>query len=110
MIEKLFPNVIEFGEAMIEAFKETVIMVLISGPIGLLVGLILAVILVITRENGLYENKLVHKVLGTIINVFRSIPFVILVAMLVSFTRLIVGTSIGIKGAIVPMVKSSIPR
>ena len=49
MAETLFPNVIEFGKDMIKAFQETVIMVLISGAIGLLIGLILAVILVITR-------------------------------------------------------------
>ena len=109
MAETLFPNVIEFGKDMIKAFQETVIMVLISGAIGLLIGLILAVILVITRENGLYENKYVNRILGTVINIFRSIPFVILVAMLVSFTRLIMGTSIGIKGAIVPMVIGIVP-
>lgn len=109
LAETLFPNVIEFGKDMIKAFQETVIMVLISGAIGLLIGLILAVILVITRENGLYENKYVNRILGTVINIFRSIPFVILVAMLVSFTRLIMGTSIGIKGAIVPMVIGIVP-
>ena len=109
MIDQFVPNVIEYGKDMIVAFKETVIMVLISGAIGLLAGLILAVILVITRENGLYENKILHRILETIINIFRSIPFVILVAMLVSFTRLLMGTSIGIKGALVPMVIGIVP-
>ena len=90
MIETLFPNVLEYASDMVVAFKETVIMVLISGAIGLVAGLILAIILVITKENGLYENKVLHRILETIINIFRSIPFVILVAMLVSFTRLLI--------------------
>ena len=72
MIEKIFPNVLEFAGDMVVAFKETVIMVLIAGAIGLLAGLILAIILVITREGGLYENKVVHRILETIINIFRS--------------------------------------
>ena len=63
----------------------------------------------ITADGGLYENKPLHKILETVINIFRSIPFVILVALLVSFTRALVGTSIGIKGAIVPMVVGIVP-
>ena len=109
MIDRLFPNVLEYADDMVVAFKETVIMVLIAGVIGLLAGLILAVILVITRQDGLYENNVLHKVLETIINIFRSIPFVILVALLVSFTRFLMGTSIGIKGALVPMVIGIVP-
>ncbi|MBR6851072.1 MAG: ABC transporter permease, partial [Lachnospiraceae bacterium] len=79
------------------------------GSIGLLSGLLLGIILVITADGGLYENKPLHKILETVINIFRSIPFVILVALLVSFTRALVGTSIGIKGAIVPMVVGIVP-
>ena len=109
MIDQLFPNVIEYADDMYKAFGETVIMVLIAGAIGLVAGLLLGVVLVITSENGLYRNKIIHGLLETVINIFRSIPFVILVAMLVSFTRFLVGTSIGIKGAIVPMVVGIVP-
>lgn len=108
-IAELFPNVITFADDMAEAFVQTVVMVLISGAIGMMLGLVLGVILVITGDNGLYRNHWIHSVLGTIINIFRSIPFVILVALLVSFTRFIVGTSIGVKGAIVPMTIGIIP-
>ena len=109
MIQQLLPNVFEYAEDMYKAFGETLIMVLISGSIGLLSGLLLGIVLVITADGGLYENKPLHKVLETVINIFRSIPFVILVALLVSFTRALVGTSIGIKGAIVPMVVGIVP-
>ncbi len=109
MIQQLLPNVFEYAEDMYKAFGETLIMVLISGSIGLLAGLLLGIILVITADDGLYENKPLHKILETVINIFRSIPFVILVALLVSFTRALVGTSIGIKGAIVPMVVGIVP-
>ena len=60
MIGRIFPNVLEYGNDMVVAFKETVIMVLIAGAIGLLAGLILAIILVITREDGLYHNNVLH--------------------------------------------------
>ena len=109
MIDRFFPNVIEYADDMVKAFGETVIMVLIAGAIGLFSGLVLGVVLVITGENGLYKNRGIHKVLESVINIFRSIPFVILVALLVSFTRFLVGTSIGIKGAIVPMVVGIVP-
>lgn len=109
MIQQLLPNVLEYADDMYKAFGETLIMVLISGSIGLLSGLLLGIVLVITADGGLYENKPLHKVLETVINIFRSIPFVILVALLVSFTRALVGTSIGIKGAIVPMVVGIVP-
>ena len=78
------------------------------GGAGLIIsaflGLPIGVVLVITRENGILENKVLFNILSFIINIFRSIPFIILLVAIIPFTRLIVGTSIGTTAAIVPLV------
>jgi len=103
------PNVVELFPDMIKALWETIGMVFISGVISTLIGIPLGVILVVTRPDNILENKGIYNVVGKIINVFRSIPFVILLAAIIPFTRLMVGTTIGMKGALVPLVIGSIP-
>jgi len=103
-LNNIMPNVVEHYEDLIQATGETLIMVFIAGIISLTLGTILGIALVVTNEGHLYENKIINSILGKIVNVIRSIPFVILLALLVTFTKFIVGTSIGIKGAIVPMI------
>lgn len=105
----LFPNVYEFRIDLLKAIKDTFIMVFFSGIFSISIGMFCGIVLVVTGQGGLYENKFVNCVLEKIINIVRSIPFVILIALLVSFTRFIVGTSIGVKGAVVPMIFGSIP-
>ena len=63
----------------------------------------------VTREGNILENKLVYLILDKIVNVFRSIPFIILAMLLIPFTRFIIGTTIGIPGAIVPLVVATVP-
>ena len=72
-------------------------------------GLILGVIMVVTDRNRILENKIVYSILDKITNIFRSIPFIILLALVAPLTREIVDTRIGPKAAIVPMVVSCIP-
>lgn len=72
-------------------------------------GLILGVIITVTGPNGILPNQSVFKILDALINVFRSIPFIILLALLVNVTRLIVGTTIGATAATVPIVIGTIP-
>lgn len=103
------PNVIELFPDMMKALGETLTMVFISGGISALIGIPIGVILVVTRPGDVLENKAVYNVIGKVINVFRSIPFIILIAALASVTRFIVGTTIGIKGAIVPLVFGTVP-
>jgi D-methionine transport system permease protein len=85
------------------------LMVLISGVFGLITGTITGIILVVTGEGKLYENNMLNSILSRVVNTVRSIPFVIIIALLVSFTRFITGTSIGIRGAVVPMIVGIIP-
>ena len=108
-LNRFFPNIVELQRYLFTSIKETLIMIVITGAIGLTLGLIVGIVLVTTGRDGLYENLKFHNVLEKIVNIVRSIPFVILIALLVTFTRFLVGTSIGVKGAIVPMVIGIIP-
>lgn len=79
-------------------------MVIVGLIISIIIGLPIGVVLVITRENGILENKIIFNILNVIINIFRSVPFIILVVAIIPFTRLVVGSSIGTTAAIVPLV------
>lgn len=104
-----FENVIKYQDEMVRAMGETLIMVAIAGTISTLIGTIMGIVLVITRKGGILENNLINSILGKIINIFRSIPFVILLAALIPVTRFFMGTTIGLKGAIVPLIFGSAP-
>ena len=82
---------------------ETLYMVTVSLVIGALIGIPLGILLVVTRKNGIWSNTILHQVLNPIINILRSIPFIILLIAIVPFTKLLVGTSIGTTAAIVPL-------
>ncbi len=96
-------------ELLWPAIKETLIMVVPSTILAVLIGFIPAIILVVTDEKGLKPNKAVYMTLDFIINVLRSLPFVILMIAIVPLTKFIVGTSIGEIAAIVPLTLASAP-
>lgn len=87
----------------------TLVMVVLSTLFAYIIGLPLGILVVFTEKDGLMPNQICNKILGFIINLGRSIPFLILLVTLIPFTRFIVGTSMGVKGAIVPLVIGSIP-
>ena len=109
ILNQLMPNVIELFPDLIKAFKETILMVIISGTIASIIGIPLGVALVVTREGNLLENKLVNFIVGKFVNIFRSLPFVILLTAIIPITRFIAGSTIGIKGAVVPLIFASTP-
>ena len=80
-----------------------------AGAIACVGGLFLGVVLTVTKEGGILQAKALYQVLDKIINFFRSIPFIILLAALIPLTRLLSGTAIGVEGAIVPLVCGTIP-
>ncbi|MFD5650888.1 MULTISPECIES: methionine ABC transporter permease [unclassified Streptomyces] len=92
-----------------QASWETLIMVGWSTLIAVVVGLPLGVLLVLTDRGGLLQNVVVNKVIGQIVNIGRSMPFIILMVALMSFTRWITGTTIGSEAAIVPLAIGGIP-
>ena len=84
-------------------------MVVATSLFSAIFGILLGVIMVVIDEGGILENKWLYSILGKIINLFRSIPFIILIAVVVPLTRLITGTSIGMNAAIVPLVIGIVP-
>lgn len=91
------------------ALLETLLMVLASGFIACLLGLPLGVLLSITRKNQIWENVAAHNILAIIVNATRSVPFIILMIAITPFTRLIMGTSIGVFATLVPLSIAAIP-
>ena len=88
---------------------DTLIMVGLSGLMGTLFGLPLGVFLATSRANELFPSPAANRILGLIVNATRSTPFIILVVAIVPLTRLIVGTSIGTRAAVVPLTIAAIP-
>ncbi|MEN1760486.1 methionine ABC transporter permease [Anoxynatronum sibiricum] len=98
-----------WGSVIFKATVETFQMVTIAMFFAVLIGLPLGVILTLTRKNGSLENRWIYQGLNTLINLIRSIPFIILLFYILPFTKLLVGTSIGVKGVIVPLVVHTAP-
>lgn len=88
---------------------DTLVMVGVSAIFAFLIGLPIALILVSTADFGIYPSKKINQPLGWIINITRSVPFLILMVALIPFTRWIVGTSYGVLAAIVPLTIAAIP-
>lgn len=92
------------------ALGETAYMTLISSAVAYLIGLPLGVLLVITRKNGILPAPTFHAVLGVVVNFLRSIPFIILMAMLIPVTRAVMGKGMGNPNAVVfPLIISAFP-
>lgn len=109
ILAKYIPNVLNNQAELVRCIKETLVMVSISGVISLVFGVLLGVILVVTKKGNILENTTLNSIFDKSINTFRSIPFIILLAALIPLTRMIVGTAIGTKGAIVPLIFGTVP-
>ena len=94
---------------ILQATLDTLYMVAVSGVIATLIGLPLGVMLYATRPRQILAMPILNQVLGIITNVGRSIPFIILMVAIIPFTRMLVGTSIGINAASVPLTIAAIP-
>lgn len=94
---------------LLEGIRDTVYMTLASTLIGYLVGLPMGVVLAVTDKDGIRPNPYVYRVLDVISNIIRSIPFLILLIVLIPFTRLLVGKSYGSTATIVPLVITAAP-
>lgn len=105
----LIPNVIQFADQFPQAIVDTLIMLVLAGSISFVFGLIFAVLVIVTKPGGILENKVVWWILDKVINLFRAIPFIILIPMLLVVTRAVFHTTIGIKGALIPLVVGTIP-
>ena len=94
---------------LIQSILETFQMMGWSGSISFVLGLFFGVVLIVTRKEGIMECHPVYWVLDKIINILRSIPFIILVPATLFLSRAIMGTGIGVKGAIIPLIIGTVP-
>ncbi|CDL79330.1 MULTISPECIES: methionine ABC transporter permease MetI [Xenorhabdus] len=88
---------------------ETLVMTFVSGFFGFVIGLPAGVLLYVTRPGQIIENGTLYRTLSALVNITRSVPFIILLVWMIPFTRLIVGTSIGLQAAIVPLTVGAAP-
>ncbi|MFC3886670.1 methionine ABC transporter permease [Bacillus songklensis] len=107
MLEQLFPNV-EIDK-LVEATIETLYMTSISVIATFLLGIALGLLLFLTSKGNLWENKVINLIVSAFVNVFRSIPFIILIILLIPFTKAIVGTILGAEAALPALIIGAAP-
>ncbi len=96
-------------ELLLNGLGETVYMTLISTLLGYVIGLPIGILLTVTDKDGIHPNAFFYRIMDVIINIMRSIPFLILLILLIPFTRFLVGKSYGTTATIVPLVVSAAP-
>lgn len=98
-----------YGTLLLEATWDSIVMTGIATFFAYVVGIPLGVLVVLTARSGLHPHRVLNAVLGWIINMGRSIPFIILLFAIIPFTRFLVGTALGVPGAVVPLTVTAIP-
>lgn len=109
ILNKLIPNVMERTDILIQSIIDTFLMTGLAGLISFIVGILSGITLTVTKDKGILENRAVYQIIDKSINFFRSVPFIILLVGLVPLSRVITGTGIGVRGAIVPLVFGCAP-
>ncbi len=108
-IKSIAPNLAAYFKNFVESIEQTYQMLFWSGIISFVIGLFFGVILIVTKKDGIKPNAVIFHILDKIVSFFRAIPFLILLIFLIPLTRSIVGTAIGVKGAILPLVFGCVP-
>ena len=99
----------QYGNLFLQGTIDTLVMTCVATILAYVIGIPLGILLVVTSTNGLRPNRIVSTIVGWIVNIGRSVPFIILLVALIPFTRFIVGTSLGVPGAVVPLVVTAAP-
>lgn len=99
----------QYGMLLLDGTIDTLIMTIASTLFAYVLGVPIGVLLVITSPNGLRPHTAINAILGWVVNVGRSIPFIILLVAIIPFTRFVVGTSLGVPGAVVPLIVAAAP-
>ncbi len=107
MLSQLFPNV--NWEKMMEALYETVYMTAVSTIITFILGLAIGILLFLTSPYQLWANKIVYFLTGSLVNIFRSIPFIVLIILLIPFTKFLLGTIRGANAALPALIIGAAP-
>ena len=109
LLNQFIPNIMNKLPEFWQSIYDFILMLLIPGFISFIFGTTFGVILTVTRKGDILENVTVNFILGKIIDFFRSVPFIILISLLGPLTRLVMGTTIGVKGAIFVLVVGGTP-
>ena len=109
MLEALSAFWAEYGTILLQGTRDTLIMTLVATIFAYILGVPIGVFLVITQPHGIWPNRIINRVLGWIVNIGRSLPFIILMILVMGFTQLLVGTKLGVRGATPPLVISAAP-
>ncbi len=104
-----FKNAIELKSMFVEETLATIYMVGVTAAISAVFGIIVGVFLAVTEEGAILDSPRIHSILDKLVNIGRSVPFVIMLAVIAPITRLIVGTTIGNTAATVPLVAGTVP-
>ena len=107
MAETLFPHL--KWEQLWAATLETLYMTALSGVATFVLGIVLGLALFLTARGGLFHNRAVYSVISIVVNVFRSIPFIILIVLLIPFTKTLVGTILGANAALPALIVGAAP-
>lgn len=107
MLEQLLPNV--FWPEIWQASLDTLLMLFGSMPVIVLLGLPLGVLLFLTSPNQMFEREKLYDTLSLLVNILRSMPFVILLILMLPVTEILVGDSLGVKGTIPPLIVGATP-
>ena len=108
-LNKIIPHVMADTNRLFDSIIATLQMTAWSGAVMFVLGMVLGIVLTVTKDGGILRQRVVHQILDKLINVCRSVPFVIFIAILLPVTKAIMGTKIGVRGVIVPLVVASVP-
>lgn len=109
ILYNIFPNLEQLGPELLGSLKQTLQMVGVASVFFLVAGILLGTILVVTQENGILQQKQLYFVLDKVIDIIRSIPFLILMILLIPVSRAIVGTASGVTGSYVALIVGTTP-
>ena len=109
MLDTLYAFIADYGELLLEGTGSTMLMVLVPTALSYVIGLALGVVLYLTAPGSLRPAPALNAVLGWVVNILRSFPFIVLMVFIIPFTRLVMGTGSGILGTIPPLVLSASP-
>ena len=108
-VNDLLPNLDRLSGELIKSIEQTATMIAVSGTIAWVLGITIGVLLVVTRKDGILENRALFTFFDRAIDIIRSIPFIILIVLLIPLSRFLVGTGSGVTGSFVALIFGTVP-
>lgn len=109
ILYKIAPHLESLGEELFTSLGQTFQMLLVSGILAFFLGIFFGVLLIVAKKGGIMQNQILYSIIDKAIDVIRSIPFIILMVLLIPVSRAIVGTGSGVKGAYVALIVGTVP-